>query len=761
MQTNLKRFIYAVVMSVIFLALASFLLAEEPELKIKNLKVEEDVQVTLTGIIDDAKLEFKVEESICENQKVTDYSGEGIMYKLIFPDKLKNEKVNLRIFYDKKLIGSVFVLVPDEKKHLVITYDCMDLKNPLRDNKNEQYVVSYRKHVTFRAINANPLRYIVILSGQNKNYFTESPKVYQDIVKEAMDMKVSEPVQVPKSDKTNLDTVAGGLSSEANKEVSKNEEKLLTEKSEMEKLEIKLKGEKEKRSMALQEYEKAQSEENKALEEKNTAVIEFTKAQKEYDNAYSDWDAAKKASEEAQKKVEGIQNEINKENDKGKIEILNGDLKSAENIVIERGKELEEKAKIKAEKDTVLKAADQKMKIYSVEYMQTFTDKKTITKGKYDTQLKNTETLEEQFEDSKKEYEKHKKEVDEKVEKLKSLEVFLNAYDKLSIIEEFYNQLVTVSFGYDSFERIQKNIEPILGKLLTENSEIEKKKSTFEFNLNCTIPLFSKWLKDAQAAYSKIDIDWFKDDENKAKTKFSPRDFTIIALFKEKVDKLVTMDIIGKIQTLISIIKPENFVQSITTPTVDSDEVHFTARIEAMPNLVNTEAVSKIIGPIVVKVKSGWAINFSTGVVFHYRAHDRSYRLERASNQGSDTNYTTYTIVENENKKSIIPSVAGLMHIYPRSIRSVKWGGIVFGIGTKDTEKFHYYIGTSCMFGSPRRFVVNAGIVLTKIDFLKPEYKKGGSIVLANAIDSKSQLLVEKQFKARLFFGFTYNLTSE
>lgn len=373
----------------------------------------------------------------------------------------------------------------------------------------------------------------------------------------------------------------------------------------------------------------------------------------------------------------------------------------------------------------------------------------------YENYLKDTIAKEKKFNEAQQVYENYKKEVHEKFEKQKSVRAFLEAYKKVSIIEDFYNHLVTLSLSNDSFDKIQENIEPNLEKIL-----VEERNKNYEYNLDSIVPLFTRWLMEAKEAYPKIDIDWFKKSENKLYDKFTPGDIQTIESCKERMDKTIEMDIIGKIRTLISVVKkPENFVQSITIPTVNSDEVHFTARIEALPNSVSvTDPVSKLIGPIVVKVKLGWAINFSAGAVFHYKAHDRSYRLEKVSTAGDNI---TYTIEENENKNSITPSVAGLMHIYPRSVRSVKWGGIVFGIGTKDTEKFHYYIGTSCMFGSPRRFIVNVGVVFTKIDYLKPEYTKGGSIELDKDTDITKLTLVEKQFKARLFFGFTYNLTSD
>ncbi|HLP46115.1 MAG TPA: hypothetical protein VK469_09220 [Candidatus Kapabacteria bacterium] len=720
MQTNLKRFIYVWALPVIFLALTSFLLAEKPALKIKNHKVEKGVVlITLTGPnIDDSKLEFKVGGMRIGKQNVENFADN--CYKLIFPYELRNDRVNLDVYYDQNYIDSVPLLLPDDRKHLTITYDLMDLNDPLRDSKDEQYVVNYRKHVTFRVINANPLRYRVTLTGKNKNYFIESPKVYQDAVKEAMSMKVSEPVQKPSM---NLSAVADELSHTAETEQLLNQKYL----------------------EAQRNKEAAEEDLNKEKENLNDLLKAISDAEDAKKKAVEELNEAKEKKKEAQAEVDRMETKINEETD------------------------TEKKDELKS-KPEYIKAKDNVLEIQSL--IDSFEKKggileqreKSITdaKNKFnDNNERLKKSIEEKDEARKRAiiaYENYNKEIKEKVEKLKSVKAFLEAYEKLSIIEDFYNHLVRLSLSNDSFDKIQKNIEPNLETIL-----VKERNENFEYNLDSIVPKFTRWLMEAKEAYNEIDIDWFKKSENKLYDKFSLGDIQIIELCKERMDKTIEMDIIGKIQTLISVIrKPENFVQSITIPTVDSDEVHFTARIEALPNSVSTtDSVSKIIDPIVVKVSSGWAINFSTGVVFHYKAHDRSYRLERSSTQGSDLNSTTYTIEENENKNSITPSVAGLMHIYPRSVRSVKWGGLVFGIGTKDTEKFHYYLGTSLMLGSPRRFVVNFGIVITKIDFLKTEYTKGGSITLPTATDITKLTLVEKQFKAKLFFGFTYNLTTD
>lgn len=691
------------------------------------------VQICLTGAIDNEdNLEFKVNETVLLKQRLIGNSKYENVYRLMFPYEVKNERINLKVFYEKNCIASFPLLVPDDKKHLTITYDCMDLKNPLRDNNSEKYVVSYRKHATFRIINANPLRYRVTLSGQTKNYFIESPKDYQDIAKEAMAMKVSELVQEPPE---SLTTVAANVANEAKKEEENKREVL--------KLKENLKNLAQKEfDEAKQRSDKAEMDYNEAITKKDSAFKYMNTAEEEKKNAVTAFNEIKEKISEKEKELQGKtpeqQIEINKEIEKMKAELGYGS----------------------AEQNKTKKENDYQNKKYLYEQEKEKCDSK---ENDYKDQKEEMEKKGKALIDKKNEYEILKNAVTEKVEKLESVQNFLNAYNNLSKIEEFYNRLVTQSLSNDSVADIQKNIEPILETILTEKSKTEGINRNYEFYLDNIVPILKRWLKEAQDAYPKIDFDWLDKTGNLENEKFSPENIKIIRLCKERMDKIVEMDIIGKIQTLISVIKkPENFVQSITIPNVDSDEVHFTARIEGLPNLVSTtDSVSKIIGPIVVKVRSGWAINFSTGAVFHYEAHDRSYRLEKASTQGNDSNFTKYTIEENENKHSITPSVAGLMHIYPRSVQSVKWGGIVFGIGTKDSEKFHYYIGTSLMLGSPRRFVISGGLVITKIDYLKTEYTKDGSITLPAATDITKLTLVDKQYKARIFLGFTYNLTVE
>jgi hypothetical protein len=223
--------------------------------------------------------------------------------------------------------------------------------------------------------------------------------------------------------------------------------------------------------------------------------------------------------------------------------------------------------------------------------------------------------------------------------------------------------------------------------------------------------------------------------------------------YKKNLEKIENSKIIEKISGLINKFQKKNFERSVLKPTVESDEIQFTVKIDPLDKN-NDEVHQKIVGPVRVRVKRGWTINFSTGVLFHINAHNHTYRLDDVEGDS-----TKVIIRENKDNKSITPAVSALMHIYPRSVRSVKWGGITFGIGTNDTEKISYYIGTSYMFGFKRRFIVNAGLVVTKIDNLKSGYEIGQQLDKNENIEPGN--LVQNSFRPRFFIGFTYNLTQE
>jgi hypothetical protein len=225
--------------------------------------------------------------------------------------------------------------------------------------------------------------------------------------------------------------------------------------------------------------------------------------------------------------------------------------------------------------------------------------------------------------------------------------------------------------------------------------------------------------------------------------------FALESLIKEFTEKKY----IEEIEKILSDFDEKNFSVSLTIPTVDADEVRFTAKFEPIDKKKST-VLHQLKGPVVVKIKGGWKIDFSTGVMFNLNAHDRTYRFD-----DDDNDESMVILRENEPQhKTITPVIGAMMHVYPRQRKGFKWAGVTFGLSGGKSENLSYYLGTGLMFGSKNRFVINAGGVLTKFNDLKPRYRD----ILNNPIEKNDELkpenLTESVYKIRLFVGLTYNL---
>ncbi len=314
---------------------------------------------------------------------------------------------------------------------------------------------------------------------------------------------------------------------------------------------------------------------------------------------------------------------------------------------------------------------------------------------------------------------------------------FFDAYNKLVKIPEFYNALRQTLLGNKKFANLKEEITSQLSI-----SDFKAKQ------LECVTPESIALIGEANKKYGEIN---FNSLEEKSKTDPELKGvLDQLKACKKIIEKIESEKVIEGISGLINKFTPENFERSVIIPTVESDEVQFGVKIEAL-NKTNTDVHQEIVGNIRVRVKRGWTINFSTGAIFQFNAHDKTYRLDKMEN-----NSDKVVIQENRNN-SITPSIAAFMHIYPRSIRSVKW--ITFGIGAKDTDRLSYYLGTSFMFGFMQRFIINGGATLTKIDTLKPEYQIGQALDVSEKL--KPENLVYKDYKLRLFVGVTYNLSTK
>jgi hypothetical protein len=244
--------------------------------------------------------------------------------------------------------------------------------------------------------------------------------------------------------------------------------------------------------------------------------------------------------------------------------------------------------------------------------------------------------------------------------------------------------------------------------------------------------------------------------------------FAALFQLENVVVKFEEKKYIDEIKTILDNVKPENFSVSLTIPTVNSDEVKITVKIEPSGK-TKAQVFHQLKDPIIVKVEGGWKIDFSTGVFFHLNAQDATYWYDNvpanyavssaASDPGENSNGNGTSMVilmAKENKKSITPVVGALMHIYPRQIGSVKWSGIAFGLGTGEADKLSFYLGTGMMLGSKSRFLINAGVTAVSVESLLPKYeeKLGQEIELP----AEDVIIVKAGYKLRLFVSLTYNL---
>lgn len=216
---------------------------------------------------------------------------------------------------------------------------------------------------------------------------------------------------------------------------------------------------------------------------------------------------------------------------------------------------------------------------------------------------------------------------------------------------------------------------------------------------------------------------------------------------------------IDGIKELLNSIKFENFSVSLTIPSVEGDTVKVTVAIEPVDKKKN-QVYHSLQSPIIVKVKWGWKIDFSTGVFFNVNFWKRTYWLELKEDDSTGDS-TKVILRENKGKSEFTPIIGALMHVYPRGarfiFRDVKWAGLAFGLGTGEANKLSYYLGTGLMFGAQRRFLINFGAAMIKVDSLLPKYKDKIDQEITRPTDNNGSL-VESIYKPRFFLSLTYNL---
>lgn len=226
---------------------------------------------------------------------------------------------------------------------------------------------------------------------------------------------------------------------------------------------------------------------------------------------------------------------------------------------------------------------------------------------------------------------------------------------------------------------------------------------------------------------------------------------------KTAVKEMKEFEKTGKIYALTNFYKllnnPATFQFKSEIITAKTDEIKYTFTVE--PTELNSCGKNdKIIIVAVIKVDSGFKMDFSTGVFL---------------NSGNDdflgnTYYYVYTdadhrkIVTADRANRYLMSVGALMHFYWRTKCDVRLGGSVGVSTTASVSDLLFHAGPSVFIGRKNRCVLTAGLTLKSSPMLD---RKLQTDTLYTKLESPDTIPTVSVFpKAGYFFSFTYNFTA-
>lgn len=224
---------------------------------------------------------------------------------------------------------------------------------------------------------------------------------------------------------------------------------------------------------------------------------------------------------------------------------------------------------------------------------------------------------------------------------------------------------------------------------------------------------------------------------------------------KKKVDDSNYPKIITDINDLYSKLKNENNYVAVSSPVqAKRDIINYKVTIQPRKDIKSLDAMGKREFDTTVPIHGGVKIDFSTGLTISSGLNNKTYNTSI-----SPIDSTKTIITENNNNNIGTLSIAGLMHISPRTSNRAKLAG-TFGLGLNaaDLNAAQVYVGGSGIFGVENRFILTIGATMAQVDYLKSEYELNEPISteLVNPED-----LTEKVNRVGFFIGFSYNLTNK
>lgn len=198
---------------------------------------------------------------------------------------------------------------------------------------------------------------------------------------------------------------------------------------------------------------------------------------------------------------------------------------------------------------------------------------------------------------------------------------------------------------------------------------------------------------------------------------------------------------------------PSLFTYKSEIFTAKTDEIKYTITIE--PTEFNTcDLNGKRIISVIVNVKGGWKIDFSTGAFvnlgndefmgnsYYYVYEDSDHRKIVTADRGSRA----------------LMSVGALMHFYWRSTSYVN-AGLSMGVSTTAAvSDLLFHAGPSAFIGKKNRLVISAGATLKSSTVLDQKLQTG---IIYTKIESPDAIPTVSVFpKLGYFFSITYNFTA-
>jgi hypothetical protein len=166
-----------------------------------------------------------------------------------------------------------------------------------------------------------------------------------------------------------------------------------------------------------------------------------------------------------------------------------------------------------------------------------------------------------------------------------------------------------------------------------------------------------------------------------------------------------------------------------------------------------------------IPVKGGFKLNASIGMAFMFNSlRPTGYYLnpvhsDTPINNLPDTAHVR--ILETRRTNRFRPAVSAYMHAY------FKLGGFItpaltIGVSTNPTDfsDASYFLGLSGIVGHQSRFIFTVGLAGSKVEYLKGKYDTNKTYIKKDFININDNELSEKSFRAGLFFGVSYNISS-